>query len=115
MKRTKLARGKPLPRGSSRLKRSTRIRAIGARGLADRAELDAVRPLVLKRAKGKCERCGRPCAKPDLHHRLMRSQGGKHTAGNLAALCGGPDGCHDAVHAHAPDWRDWIVTRRGAA
>lgn len=52
-----------------------------------------VRDDVWRRCGGRCERCGRPAA--HLHHRLMRSQGGGHTADNLAALCGP---CHRRVH-----------------
>lgn len=115
MKRTPLSRSSKLKRGPSRLKRSNRIRPVGKRGAADREALERVRQVVLARAGQRCERCGerRPL---DLHHRLPRSRGGTHTAANLAALCGGPDGCHARVTDHrAHDWRAWIVTRRGAA
>lgn len=105
MKRT------PLKRGPSRLKRSTRIRPVGKRGAADREAIERVRQVVLARAGQRCERCGerRPL---DLHHRLPRSRGGAHEAGNLVALC---RVCHRAVHAGAADAHRWIVTRKGAA
>lgn len=121
MKRTSKLTRSPLKRtalrrGASKLKRSTRMRPIGKRGREDRAAIDAVRGVVLKRARGRCERCGASCSKPDLHHLLARSQGGKHEALNLVALCSGPNGCHAKVHAHlVSDWRRWIVTRRGVA
>jgi len=103
-----------LPRSTSCLKRETRIRPIGLRGIEARKQITAVRVVVMERAGARCERCG--CAGPlDMHHRRMRSQGGAHTAQNLAALCSGPDGCHDAVHRGAADSDRWIVRRGGRA
>lgn len=107
-----LARGKALSRGS-RPKRAKRLRKVGKRGEADRLALAAVRLEVRLRAGGKCERCRRAACVPlDLHHRLRRSQGGKHEAANLALL---GRRCHDEIHAGSADAAQWIVTRRGAA
>lgn len=55
-----------------------------------------VRASVLVRAGGRCERCGRE--RPlELHHKLKRSQGGRHTESNLAAVCAW---CHRFLEAH---------------
>lgn len=119
MKRTSaLKRTKPPARGKSKLSRTTKLRPVGKRGAKDREAIEAVRPVVLARAGNRCERCGE--RKPlELHHRLPRSRGGTHTAENLAALCAtrdGQNGCHAKVTDHlVADWREWIVTRRGAA
>jgi hypothetical protein len=53
---------------------------------------------VLNRAKGYCERCGKP-ADLALHHRKLKSRGGKDTVANLVAVC---HPCHnlgtDSIH-----------------
>jgi hypothetical protein len=58
-----------------------------------------VRAEVSARSKGRCEiqhpRCTGKATQ--MHHRLMRSQGGRHTAENLLDLCA--EG-HRYVHAH---------------
>jgi hypothetical protein len=78
----------------------------------------AVRRVVLDRADGACERCGARDVPLELHHRKFRSRGGKHTAGNLIALCGWGNhtGCHGVAHAEnaqataegvsVPSWGD---------
>jgi len=43
--------------------------------------------LVLDRAKGYCERCGKPSHDLALHHRKLRSRGGKDEVSNLVAVC----------------------------
>jgi len=107
---------KPLPRGTSRLKRETRIRPIGRRGIEARKQIKAVRVVVMERAGARCERCGLGvciAGRLDLHHKRSRSQGGTHEAENLAALC---RLCHDDLHAgRAADSDRWIVTRKEAA
>ena len=55
-----------------------------------------VRAEVSRRSGGICEIC-RKARATNKHHKLPRSQGGKHTAENLLDLCGP---CHDEVHAH---------------
>lgn len=60
-----------------------------------------VRTSVLTRCEGQCERCGGPLGSDySVHHRKLRSQGGKDTADNLAVICGsGTTGCHLLVHS----------------
>jgi hypothetical protein len=66
----------------------------------------AVRTIVLSRAGGKCERCGR-LADVELHHRKFRSRGGRHIMSNLVALCGWGNhtGCHGWAHT-SPEARE---------
>lgn len=68
--------------------------------------------IVHDRAGGYCEKCGLP-ALPDmaLHHRKLRSRGGKDTPANLILV---HHGCHnlktDSIHlnpAHA-EQKGWI-------
>jgi 5-methylcytosine-specific restriction endonuclease McrA len=42
---------------------------------------------VLQRAKGFCERCGVPSHDLALHHRKLKSRGGKDEVSNLVAIC----------------------------
>ncbi len=53
------------------------------------------RRLALKRAAGRCERCGRRTARVEVDHRIPRAQGGGHDLANLQVLCKGPGSCHD--------------------
>lgn len=73
-----------------------------------------VREAVWARSGGQCEiphpRCtGRAT---EMHHKLMRSAGGKHTPENLLDLC---TTGHRYIHAH-PGWayEQGYLTRRGA-
>ncbi len=76
---------------------------------AKRREVDgpdeATVALVLERDRGRCVGCGdelfgRRGVHFSVHHRKLRSQGGKHDASNLVALCGhGTSGCHGSAHA----------------
>lgn len=55
-----------------------------------------VREMVLRRADGRCERCGMHCDVLQLHHRRPRGMGGStdpatNTASNAVGLC---PGCH---------------------
>lgn len=116
MKRTKLKRGAPLPRGSgpkrcSRISRGTKLRPVGKRGRAIRRELANLRLSVLERDHHICQRCEDLFCRPlDLHHRRARSQGGTHSLANLVTL-GRP--CHEAVtNLSAKDWRKWVITRK---
>lgn len=56
-----------------------------------------VRQEVETRSGGPCEWPSCPERAMDLHHRLMRSQGGKHTVDNLAHLCRAH---HNRIHAN---------------
>ena len=59
----------------------------------------ATKAAVSERSRGWCEVGAGGCrVKPSqLHHRLMRSQGGGHEADNLLAVC---SPCHEYVHQH---------------
>jgi len=109
-------RTKTLSRQSAGLKRASRMKPIGKRGREDRQSLRESAAKVLAWSGGRCERCRNPqelVGPLQVHHRLMRSQGGGHEPSNLAALC---SGCHKMIHDHlVPDWPKWIVTRKGAA
>ena len=62
-----------------------------------------VRAKVVARSGGKCEAaCSDSCQEKGghLHHKLMRSQGGKHTVDNLIDVC---LACHGHIHAQ-PKW-----------
>lgn len=63
---------------------------------------------VLKRANGYCEHCGMP-GELTLHHRKLRSQGGKDEVSNLIAVL---HNCHlNDIHANPKiaKVRGWIV------
>lgn len=71
------------------------------------------RDAVWARANDCCERCGQGLTKQSehsVHHRKLRSRGGKDHVSNLVLLCGtGTTGCHGIVHrfmlnAHADGW-----------
>lgn len=60
------------------------------------------RKLALRRANGRCERCGRR-ARLQVDHVIPVAQGGSHALANLQALCSGPGSCHahkTAVESH---------------
>lgn len=70
--------------------------------MGDKLELQVMRALVWSRARGYCEKCGGQL--PDswaLHHRKLRSRGGKDEVSNFLAL---HHECHnlgtDSVHAN---------------
>ena len=63
--------------------------------------------LVIARAGGRCDRCGKPVTGWDgysLHHRDPRGMGGgtgAHTAANVVLLCGsGTTGCHGRTESY---------------
>lgn len=72
-------------------------------------ELERIRPLVLARSKGVCEVKAEGCEgrAVHMHHRRMRSQGGRHTLSNLIHTCAY---CHFVCH-HAEDRyeRGWLI------
>lgn len=83
----------------------------------------AIRRAVHERSGGMCEcQCGRPAV--HIHHRKLRSQGGKHEMDNLLDLA---RECHDAAHANpergyalgllVPSWASpsCVPVTRGAA
>jgi hypothetical protein len=63
-------------------------------------QLDIVRQAVYSRSKGYCEKCGKQLPESwALHHRKLKSRGGKDEVANLVAL---HHACHnfgtDSVH-----------------
>lgn len=62
-------------------------------------ELAASRQAVFARSAGRCEARWDGCTGvvQHAHHRLRRSQGGKHTPENLLAVC---SHCHERIHAN---------------
>lgn len=67
--------------------------------------LDVLRALVWSRARGYCEKCGQSLPYSwALHHRKLRSRGGKDTVSNFLAL---HHECHnlatDSVHNNPKD------------
>lgn len=69
--------------------------------------------LVTQRAGGYCEKCGRPASDSmALHHRKLRSRGGKDSVCNLIYV---HHGCHnldtDSIHARPSFATDkgWMV------
>lgn len=73
----------------------------------------SVREAVERRSGGYCEAAvDAGCRRKGghLHHKLMRSQGGGHTEGNLIDVC---PPCHGYIHGH-PAWayeRGFLVRR----
>jgi len=74
--------------------------------------LDQARQGVHARDGMRCWRCGRSAvwSSPHVHHRKLRSQGGRDAPSNLLLLCGD---CHGWVHGHPRLARlaGWIVSR----
>lgn len=65
-----------------------------------------VRDVVVARDGGCCIRCGRWADGGSLHHRMLRSQGGRDVPANLVLLCGtGTTRCHGWAHAHPEEAR----------
>ena len=68
---------------------------------------------VLGRAKGYCERCGVPSHDLALHHRKLKSRGGKDEVANLVAVC---HKCHnlgtESIHLNPKKATDkgWMVS-----
>lgn len=131
LRRTALARTTQLRRGGSlrrtplARKREQRLRA-GESVARPRATgpTPAVRAIVVDRAAGCCELCGRilhdgyEWLEPhSFHHRQPRGAGGTsrpevNSPSNLLLLCGtGVDGCHGFVEAHrrSAEQEGWLV------
>ena len=111
MKRsTSLQRGSGLSPGSSnKLKRGKRLSSKGARARREQSAERRCRAVVMKRADGTCERCGRKFAKLDHHHmnrRRGRTPEEKHNPLTSVALC---RPCHTDVHAGSDDSANWFV------
>ena len=82
----------PFPKPPSR----ARVKATQKRLAASDAR--AVYRHVTERDKGRCRACGH-FGIMHRHHIVYRSHGGLTTPENVCLLCGGPTGCHTAVHA----------------
>jgi 5-methylcytosine-specific restriction enzyme A len=54
----------------------------------------ANRALVLRRAGGRCEQCGKATRRLQVDHIMPLSVRVDHSLGNLQALCSGPGSCH---------------------
>lgn len=68
---------------------------------AKRPDWLALRLALHERSGGACEACGRLRGELGVvHHRQLRSQGGRHELTNLVVL---HDGCHRFVHEN-PSW-----------
>lgn len=90
-RREPLGRRKALPLAVHPLRRRSEARD------AYEAELDAMRPLVLERSGGRCEFAALyedgsqiaacPLPATEVHHRKMRSAGGRNELANLVAAC----------------------------
>lgn len=110
MKRTRpLRRGKPMKRAAV-LARTSRKRS----PVRDTGPSPAVRALVLARDGSLCVRCGISVTdrSRSIHHRVRRSQGGRHVPENLITLCGdGLTGCHGWVHRNIAEARasGWLL------
>jgi len=68
-------------------------------------KLDKAREIVYLRCGGRCEKCGKQLPESwALHHRKLRSRGGKDQVSNFVAL---HHGCHnlnsDSVHFNPAD------------
>jgi HNH endonuclease len=62
----------------------------------------AVREAVLDRANRVCEWCGVPGGHLIIHHKLLRSQGGRHRVEDCAAV---HQRCHEQIHASPAEAR----------
>jgi 5-methylcytosine-specific restriction endonuclease McrA len=62
----------------------------------------SVREEVLDRANRTCEWCGVPGGRLIIHHKLLRSQGGRHRVEDCAAL---HQNCHETAHRNPSEAR----------
>jgi len=89
-----IKRNTPLKRGSS-IKRSP----IAKKPKKTEKGLAEARKAAFARSAGRCEAQWQGCQQSaqHAHHRLLRSQGGQHTADNLLSVC---FSCHAYIHAN---------------
>jgi 5-methylcytosine-specific restriction protein A len=57
------------------------------------------RAYAIRRANGRCEKCGRPGRRLQVDHIIPVTQGGTHDESNLQVLCSGQGSCHAAKTA----------------
>ena len=81
LKRTPLRAKTTLKAKSPLNKRSKRNK----RKRQDDANMERLRPVAIKRDKGRCILCGSPYQ--EIHHIKYRSAGGKSTLDNMCCLC----------------------------
>lgn len=99
------------------MRRSPSIGKPRAYVAASRKKIPAwVREACAARSGGKCEAgVTKDCRGHGghLHHKLMRSQGGKHVQENLIDVC---RPCHEYIHSH-PNWsyEQGYLVRRAAS
>jgi len=107
MKRTRIARGKPLERKtplrtSTQMSRTRKLREsekARERRLSHRERMDELRPVVFARDNYRCQVSGPECNghAEHAHHLVLRSRGGPDTLDNLLSVC---HLCHGHVHAN---------------
>lgn len=115
MKRSALTRRTPLAR-TGRLRSRSRVVKRGdktrdaylRRRRAAQPFPATVRRSIEARSGGVCEWPACHTRATDLHHRLMRSQGGQHTASNVAHLCRRH---HRHIHDHPAEsyQTGWLI------
>lgn len=68
----------------------------------------AVRNLLIKARKGKCENCGHKNIRIlEVHHIVKRSNGGKDNLANLKLLC---RNCHGEIHLGKEEYKEKHTT-----
>lgn len=118
LRRTPLQRKKPMNRARA-------VHAQVAKHRRDTGPTRVQRQLVVDRAMGCCEICGRrifdrddrPIAEYSIHHRRARGMGGRsgpeiNSPANLLLLCGsGVTGCHGYVESHRAEayTNGWLI------
>ncbi len=95
----------------SPLRRTGGLKPVSRKKRKQNSELDKLRPTILARSGGMCEVQASPFCwggAMHLHHKLMRSQGGKDTPENLLAVC---SWCHHLIHRYpARSYRNgWLI------
>lgn len=65
-----------------------------------------MREAVLRRSRGRCERCGKRSERLDPHHRKQRSVGGDNRLSNVVAVC---RLCHDRIHFRNNQDDGWLL------
>ena len=90
------------------LKRSTRLKPVSDKRLANLEKWRTLRNEVLHAANKTCQKCGERVAHwtmLDVHHIKPKGRGGKDERKNLVAIC---RRCHTLIHDHQEDWNEWI-------
>ena len=100
-------RRRPLKRGKPMKRSELAPRAQPKRSRRSTGPTASVRETVMRRAGGRCERCGKALNGPhSVHHRQPRGMGGPsnpevNNPSNLLVLCGtGTTGCHGWIESN---------------